>query len=86
MKQFLMSCAGLAALTLASCAPPADGPSEGADASTEMAQAEAANEAPRYGTFGMDVAGMDTSVHPGNNFNHYANGTWLAETELPGDR
>lgn len=86
MKQFLMSCAGLAALTLASCAPPADGPSEGADAGTEMAQAEAASEAPRYGTFGMDVAGMDTSVHPGNNFNHYANGTWLAETELPGDR
>ncbi len=83
MKQFLMSCAGLAALTLASCAPPADGPS---DESAETAAVETSAEAPRYGTFGFDVAGMNADVHPGNDFNHYANGTWLNETELPGDR
>ncbi len=87
MKQFLMSCAGLAALTLASCAPPADGPAEDNAAQIEASVEQAAEAAaPRYGTFGMDVAGMDTDTHPGNDFNRYANGTWLVETELPGDR
>ena len=32
---------------------------------------------------GIDVAGMDRSVSPGENFYDYANGTWMADTELP---
>ena len=35
---------------------------------------------------GLDLAGMDRSVKPGDNFFEYANGTWLAHTEIPGDR
>ena len=35
---------------------------------------------------GIDVAGMDRSVKPGDNFFAYANGTWLSETEIPADR
>ena len=34
----------------------------------------------------LDVAGMDRSVKPGDNFFKYANGTWLARTEIPADR
>ena len=34
----------------------------------------------------LDVAGMDRSVKPGDNFFAYANGTWLAQTEIPADR
>jgi putative endopeptidase len=34
----------------------------------------------------LDVAGMDRSVKPGDNFFEYANGTWLKETEIPADR
>lgn len=49
---------------------------------TDMAQ----DAAPRFGTFGFDAAGMDASVHPGNNFNQYANGAWLEATEVPSDR
>ena len=34
----------------------------------------------------LDTAGMDRSVKPGDNFFAYANGTWLARTEIPADR
>jgi len=35
---------------------------------------------------GIDVAGMDKSVDPGDDFFDYANGGWLRATEIPGDR
>src|SRR5215217_8476526 len=35
---------------------------------------------------GIDQAGMDASVAPGDDFFAYANGTWLARTEIPPDR
>ncbi len=34
----------------------------------------------------MDVAGMDLSIAPGENFFAYANGGWIATTEIPADR
>ncbi len=35
---------------------------------------------------GLDTAGMDRAVKPGDNFYDYANGTWLRETQIPPDR
>jgi predicted metalloendopeptidase len=35
---------------------------------------------------GVDTAGMDRSVRPGDDFFAYANGTWLKSTEIPADR
>src|SRR6185437_10832637 len=35
---------------------------------------------------GLDLAGMDTTVQPGDSFFQYANGTWLKQTEIPADR
>jgi putative endopeptidase len=35
---------------------------------------------------GLDLAGMDPSVKPGDNFFYYANGTWLKRTAIPPDR
>ncbi len=35
---------------------------------------------------GIDVASMDRSVKPGDNFYEYANGSWIKRTELPPDR
>ena len=32
-------------------------------------------DAPQYGTFGFDTAGMDRSVKPGDDFYAFANGT-----------
>ena len=41
---------------------------------------------PRYGTWGFDTSGMDTSIKPGDDFFGYANGKWAARTEIPGDK
>jgi putative endopeptidase len=35
---------------------------------------------------GLDVAGMDTTVRPGDDFHRYANGTWDRTTPIPADR
>jgi putative endopeptidase len=35
---------------------------------------------------GLDFAGMDPSVAPGDDFFRFANGHWLATTEIPADR
>jgi putative endopeptidase len=35
---------------------------------------------------GIDVAGMDRTIVPGDNFFAYANGGWIAATEIPPDR
>ena len=35
---------------------------------------------------GLDLAAIDRSVHPGDDFYKFANGTWLATTEIPPDR
>src|SRR5436190_1379487 len=34
----------------------------------------------------IDRTSMDTSVSPGDDFYHYANGAWLKNTEIPADR
>jgi len=35
---------------------------------------------------GVDTSNFDTTVRPQDDFYHYVNGTWLKETELPGDK
>jgi endothelin-converting enzyme/putative endopeptidase len=35
---------------------------------------------------GVDASQMDTSIKPGDDFYHYANGAWIAHTEIPADR
>jgi putative endopeptidase len=40
---------------------------------------------PAIGTWGFDLAGMDTSIAPGADFFRYANGHWLATNEIPAD-
>jgi len=37
-------------------------------------------------TRGVDVSSIDHNVKPGDNFFLYANGAWIARTELPADR
>ncbi|MEW5930287.1 MAG: M13 family metallopeptidase [Gemmatimonadota bacterium] len=39
-----------------------------------------------YGSWGIDVAGMDRSVRPQDDFYHYVNGGWVKRTEIPADR
>ena len=42
--------------------------------------------APAQPVIGIDVAGMDKAVQPGDDFNEYANGGWLKTAEIPADR
>jgi putative endopeptidase len=41
---------------------------------------------PQYGSFGFDLAGMDRSVAPGDNFYLFANATWSKNTPIPADK
>src|SRR5690606_40380458 len=43
-------------------------------------------EAQRFGEWGIDTAGMDTSVRPGEDFFAYVSGTWAENTEIPSDK
>ena len=45
-----------------------------------------AQDAPKQETHGIDVANMDRSVKPGDNFYLYCNGDWIKRTEIPPDR
>ena len=42
--------------------------------------------APAPSSLGLDVAGMDRSIAPGDDFFAYANGAWVRSTEIPADR
>ena len=41
---------------------------------------------PHYGTWGFDLSGEDKAVKPGDDFFRFANGAYLARTEIPADR
>lgn len=43
-------------------------------------------ESPRYGAWGFDLAGMDKTAKPGDDFYKYANGKWDEATQIPSDR
>jgi putative endopeptidase len=59
-----------------------------ADAPTAAPGAESAASlaAPKYGTWGFDLSGMDRSVKPGDDFFKFANGKWDERTQIPADR
>ncbi len=65
-----------------------DAPAETAATAPPPAPAETAPASDRatLGAFGIDTAGMDTSVVPGDDFYGYTNGTWDRTTEIPADR
>jgi putative endopeptidase len=52
-------------------------------AAQETATAPLTNSSPAHG---IAVANIDPSVKPGDDFYRYANGAWLARTEIPPDR
>ena len=54
------------------------------DAAPKAAAAPAS--VPAAAGVGIDLAGIDKSVQPGDDFYAYANGTWQKTTEIPADR
>jgi len=93
MKRVWFAAAAMAALSLSAFGAQAHDDHTGADEALFVAadtptagDATPSLESPRYGTWGFDVAGMDRSVKPGDDFYRFANGTWDANTAIPGDR
>jgi putative endopeptidase len=54
--------------------------------SQTWAQSPALLGKPAIGSWGFDLAGMDRSVRPGDDFFRYANGTWFDKAVIPSDR
>ena len=46
----------------------------------------APNARPKLGRYGIDLAGRDLSIKPGDDFFKYAGGTWLKNNQIPADR
>lgn len=55
-------------------------------AATPATTATAKAPALRYGKWGVDLAGMDKSVKPGDDWFKFVNGTWAKNTPIPADR
>jgi putative endopeptidase len=55
-------------------------------ATAAFAADQTGTTAKRFGTWGIDTSGMDTSVKPGDDFNRYVNGKWIDSTQIPADR
>jgi len=73
----------LLALTLAACGNVDTATNK--DAATKAVKAKVVTT-PELGSFGVDLAAMDKSVAPGDNFFQYVNGGWMARTEIPADK
>jgi putative endopeptidase len=80
MKYVLFTTASLAAIvsiaTPGLTAPPAPAP----------ATTPVTTNQPQFVPFGVDLAAMDKTVLPGDDFYSYVNGTWNRTTEIPADR
>ena len=80
-KTRLMGAAGLAlALALSAQAAQAQ------NAPAAHAALTAAADAPQIHPWGFDLGGRDLTVKPGDDFNAYANGAYLKNTEIPADK
>jgi putative endopeptidase len=58
----------------------------GAAAPASSRTAAAASHKPQLGAWGVDLAGMDKSVNPGDSWYDYVNGTWDRNTVIPADK
>ncbi|MEK7661169.1 MAG: hypothetical protein AAB680_03915, partial [Pseudomonadota bacterium] len=46
----------------------------------------AAARRPTYGRYGLDLAGRDLNVKPGDDFFRHGGGTWMRTNQIPNDR
>jgi len=79
-RTFCNPCTALVAATLLGCAIGACRPA------TSTESAPPATAAPvGGGVHGLKLASIDRAVQPGDDFYRFANGAWLATTEIPAD-
>jgi len=81
-QAFRLAAVWLATTTLAA-APALAQESSGAAASSSSTTSV---QQVRYGTWGVDIGTRDLSVKPGDDFQRYASGKWLAANAIPADK
>jgi putative endopeptidase len=74
------------ALALLSALPLVAGDAATAATASTTTTKPSTTAAPRFGTWGIDLEGMDRSIKPGDDFFRYVNGKWAATTQIPADR
>ena len=74
----------LLAATSALAAVPAAAQDMAAGAASAAASGKVAPV--RFGTWGVDISTRDLSVKPGDDFQRYASGKWLAANAIPADK
>jgi putative endopeptidase len=79
-KSAILAVSALALAAAAFYAPPV------AAQADQPAAAQAAAPKPVIGAWGFDIAGMNTSVKPGDDFSVYAGGNWEKNNPVPADR
>jgi putative endopeptidase len=87
-KHFLAAAAASVAIAAPALSRVEQAPAPvGAPVAAPAAQAPATDTvATSYGPWGFDVAGMDRSVRPGDDWFRFVNGTWVRNTQIPADR
>jgi putative endopeptidase len=80
----LSACATCAAFLVSACVPASTATRGPAASASPPAAAPAPTAAPA--PVGVDLAGIDRTVAPGDDFFAYANGAWLKSVEIPPDR
>lgn len=81
MKQFMLAASALALLAAGACTP------TNTEKTPENTPAPQTNTPPpELGTFGIDLTAGNPAVKPGDDFNRFANGTWLDTFEIPADK
>ncbi|WP_372783980.1 M13 family metallopeptidase [Phenylobacterium sp.] len=84
-RNILLAAAAVAALGVSPAMGAPKAPKAAAAPAAEAPVPAADLASPKYGTWGFDTSGMDTSVKPGDDFFGYANGKWAARTQIPSD-
>ncbi|MEW9854379.1 M13 family metallopeptidase [Novosphingobium sp. M1R2S20] len=79
--QSLLAAVSLSALALTAAPLSAQQTPSSQEAAKNTATAEG-----DWGAFGVQTRYVDPSVKPGDDFNQYVNGKWLAEAEIPADK
>ncbi|MAP95044.1 MAG: zinc metalloprotease [Ponticaulis sp.] len=89
MKHLLMAASAIALLGVSACSPSSETTTTtetSATPSPTPTTASMPEGQPEFGSFGIDLDVVDESVEPGDDFNKYVNGKWLASFEIPSDR
>ncbi len=91
IKQSAILCAGVAALALTSPALADEAHSHDTGVELLLDEAETTGSEPSsptmdFGAWGVGLDLVDQNVDPGDDFNAFMNGKWIANNEIPADR